>query len=104
MARPRIVPGTRLTRGQVAKRLGVTRQTVANMEGRELHPLIDHNGVRWFAPERVEELAARIDGRNVLTIELDAECYQRAKALCVCAGTTLSAWVRAQIEERLLAD
>ncbi len=52
--------GDRLTRGQVAERLGVSISTVRRYEGTQLHPTIDENDVRWFAQAEVTALAARI--------------------------------------------
>lgn len=104
MGRPRSFRAfkARLTRAEVAERLGVSRYTVKRLEGVELFPLIDHDGTRWFDAGRVEELAMRCDS---------AECYglepnqrRRAQALCSELGMTLSAWVREQIEKRLLSD
>jgi len=67
------------------------------MEGVHLHPMIDARGVRYFDPGRVEEVAARREGGHVVTLELEPEQHQRAKALCTAAGTTLPAWIREQI-------
>ena len=101
--RPRLVQAhlTRLTRSQVARRLGVCVSTVRNLEGVELFPFIGERGVRYFDRERVEELADRIDGEDFLG--LPPEKSRRAKALCLEMGTTLTAWVREQIETRLLS-
>lgn len=52
--------GDRLTRGQVAERLGVSISTVRRYEGTQLHPTVDENDVRWFAQAEVTALAARI--------------------------------------------
>lgn len=93
---------TRLTRAQVAERLGVCKTTVRELEGVELFPLVGERGVRYFDPQRVEELAARIKGEEF--VGLDPDETQRAKALCIQMDTTLSAWVRDQIRKRLLAD
>jgi septal ring factor EnvC (AmiA/AmiB activator) len=46
-----------MTRGQVAKRLGKSVATVRRMEGRELHPSRDRNGVFQFDPAEVERVA-----------------------------------------------
>lgn len=101
--RPRAVQPNprRLTRAQVAKRLGVCKSTVRNLEGRELFPFIGAGGVRYFDASRVEELAASLECGTFLG--LDADQHRRAKALCIAAGTTLSAWVRERIETELLA-
>ncbi len=46
----------RLTRKQVAERLGVSLSKVRTMEGKELHPTRD-NGVNYFAVAEVDALA-----------------------------------------------
>jgi hypothetical protein len=46
-----------LTRSGVAKRLGKSIATVRRMEGHELHPVKDENGVHRFDPEEVAEVA-----------------------------------------------
>ena len=102
MGRPHRVQRTRLKRAEVAKRLGISKSTVRRLEGVELFPLIDHQGIRYFDAGRVEELRHRVDGEHF--VGLEPEQHQRAQALCVAAGTTLSAWVREQIETKLLAD
>jgi hypothetical protein len=51
-------PPRHLTRTQVAKRLGVSVATVRRMEGKELHPTKDENGVRLFEPAEVESIGA----------------------------------------------
>lgn len=71
------------------------------LEGVELFPLIGERGVRYFDPGRVEELAERCDGEDF--VGLNPEQHRKAKALCIALGTTLKAWVREQIETRLLA-
>lgn len=48
----------RLTRAQVADRLGTSVSTVRRFEGVRLHPQVDENGVRWFDPHEVAGLAA----------------------------------------------
>lgn len=92
----------RLTRAEAAKRLGVSKSTVRNLERRgELCPLIDARGVRYFDVGRVDALAERLSGESFAG--LDHEQTKRAKALCLAAGTTLRAWVREKIEAELLA-
>lgn len=49
---------TPLTRSQVAARLGISIATVRRLEGHELHPTIGLDGVRHFAADEVEGLAA----------------------------------------------
>jgi hypothetical protein len=104
--RPRLVQrrGERLTRAQVAKRLNVSVFVVRKLEGVELFPLIGERNVRYFDPQRVEELAARMNGETWIHLELDPEKHLRARALCLEMGTNLSAWLRRQIEEKLLSD
>ena len=46
----------RLTRKQVAERLGVSHSKVRTMEGKELHP-VRENGVNYFDAAEVEALA-----------------------------------------------
>jgi hypothetical protein len=46
-----------LTRSEVAKRLGKSIATVRRMEGRELQPQIDGDGVHLFDPAEVEDVA-----------------------------------------------
>lgn len=94
---------SRLTRAQVAERLGVCKSTVRNLEGVELFPLVGDRGVRYFDSSRVEELATRMNGEAWVYLELDPEKHMRARALCIEMGTNLSAWLREQIEKRLLA-
>jgi hypothetical protein len=55
----------RLTRGQVATRLGVSVSTVRRFEGTRLHPTIDADDVRWFDEKEIAALAAELvnDGR-----------------------------------------
>jgi hypothetical protein len=54
-----------LTRGQVAKRLGRSVATVRRMEGHELHPKRDADGVLRFDPAEVQRARVRRDGRGV---------------------------------------
>lgn len=48
----------RLTRAQVAERIGASVPTVRRYEGTLLHPDVDENGVHWFDPNEVTALAA----------------------------------------------
>ena len=48
----------RLTRAQVATRIGASVPTVRRYEGTLLHPEVDGNGVHWFDPKEVTALAA----------------------------------------------
>ncbi len=47
----------RLTRAQVASRLGVSISTVRRYEGVRLHPEVDASDVRWFQANEVAALA-----------------------------------------------
>lgn len=68
---------TRLTRAQVADRIGASVSTVRRYEGERLHSKTDENGVNWFDPKEVTALAAwranqgvsRGRSRNVNTAE-----------------------------------
>lgn len=58
-----LVPNTndgpkRLTRAQVAERIGASVPTVRRCEGTLLHPEVVENGVHWFDPVEVTALAA----------------------------------------------
>jgi len=48
----------RLSRAQVAQRLGVSVATVRRNEGTLLHPNLDAQGAHWFDPKEVTALAA----------------------------------------------
>ena len=48
----------RLSRGQVAERIGASVGTVRRYEGKELTPHVDENGVHWFDPKQVTAVAA----------------------------------------------
>jgi hypothetical protein len=50
----------RLTRAQVASRLGVSVSTVRRLEGTRLHPTLGGNDVRWFDENEVAALAAEL--------------------------------------------
>lgn len=52
----------RLTRKQVADKLGVSISKIRTMEGKELHPIIE-NGVNYFAPAEVDALSRRAPAR-----------------------------------------
>jgi transcriptional regulator with XRE-family HTH domain len=51
---------SRLTRAQVASRLGVSISTVRRYEGVRLHPEVDASDVRWFQANEVAALAASL--------------------------------------------
>ena len=48
----------RLSRADVADRLGVSVATVRRYEGTLLHPTVDGSGAHWFSPKEVTALAA----------------------------------------------
>lgn len=50
----------KLTRSQVAARLGVSISTVRRMEGRQLHPVFGPGEIRLFDPIEVEAVAASL--------------------------------------------
>jgi hypothetical protein len=51
-------PATRLTRAQVAERIGASLSTVRRYEGDRLHPQVAEDGTHWFDPKEVTALAA----------------------------------------------
>lgn len=57
-----------MTRAEVAKRIGRSIATVRRMEGKELHPSVDWNGVHLFDPDEVEAVAQELkeNGRRSL--------------------------------------
>ena len=52
--------GKRLTRAQVAERLGVSISTVRRYEGERLRPEVGEGDVRWFDAAKVAALAAEL--------------------------------------------
>ena len=61
-----VVPATtatesKLTRAQVAARLGVSISSVRRYEGSRLHPVVDDDEVRWFD---VNEVSAVMDNSS----------------------------------------
>jgi AcrR family transcriptional regulator len=48
----------RLSRADVAERLGVSVATVRRYEGSKLHPTVDSSGAHWFSAKEVTALAA----------------------------------------------
>src|SRR5688572_23662542 len=50
----------RLTRSQVADRLGMSLSTVRRLEGDRLHPKVGADNVRWFDANEVAALAKEI--------------------------------------------
>src|SRR5262245_710064 len=63
----RSTPEARLTRGQVATRLGVSVSTVRRFEGQRLHPTVDDKDVRWFEEKEVAALAAQLANESGAT-------------------------------------
>ncbi len=55
----------KLTRGQVATRLGISVSTVRRLEGTRLHPTIDSDDVRWFDEKEVASVAAELANTGV---------------------------------------
>jgi DNA-binding transcriptional MerR regulator len=55
---------SRMTRGQVAKRLGISVSSVRRYEGERLHPSVDDNDVRWFEEKEVTALAAHLANQS----------------------------------------
>jgi hypothetical protein len=53
-----------LTRSGVAKRIRKSLATVRRMEGNELHPEVDENGVHWFDEDEVDQVAKGRGGRR----------------------------------------
>lgn len=49
----------RLSRGQVAERIGASVATVRRYEGNELSPQVDEHGVHWFDVKQVTALASK---------------------------------------------
>jgi transcriptional regulator with XRE-family HTH domain len=57
---PKEPSATRLTRAQVAARLGISISTVRRYEGSRLHPHVDEDDVHWFDVKEVTALAAAL--------------------------------------------
>jgi hypothetical protein len=56
-----------LTRSGVAKKLGKSIATVRRLEGQELFPLVDTNGVHRFPDDQVIQLLSKIRAGDKLT-------------------------------------
>jgi hypothetical protein len=67
-ARSAVPPG-RLTRSQVARRLGVSVTTLRRMEGADLHPETGPRGVRLFDATEVEAAFVKIRTSHRETVE-----------------------------------
>jgi hypothetical protein len=82
-----------LKRSHVAKRLGRRLATVRRLEGVELHPIIDGDGVHLFDEAEVEQIAARVrrvpsDNGSVASPNTHAR----------------SAWLKAELARRARKD
>jgi hypothetical protein len=53
-------PGRLLTRGQVARRLGLSLSTVRRMEGEQLNPIVGARGVRYFEETEIQTVLVRV--------------------------------------------
>lgn len=52
--------GRLLTRGQVARRLGLSLSTVRRMEGIQLKPIVGERGVRYFEETEIQTVLVRV--------------------------------------------
>jgi hypothetical protein len=52
--------GRLLTRGQVARRLGLSLSTVRRMEGVQLKPIVGERGVRYFEETEIQAVFVRV--------------------------------------------
>ena len=52
--------GKLLTRGQVARRLGLSLSTVRRMEGVQLKPIVGERGVRYFEETEIQTVLVRV--------------------------------------------
>lgn len=52
--------GKRLTRSQVARRLGLSLSTVRRMEGVQLKPIVGERGVRYFEETEIQAVLVRV--------------------------------------------
>lgn len=52
--------GRLLTRGQVARRLGLSLSTVRRMEGVQLKPIVGERGVRYFEETEIQTVLVRV--------------------------------------------
>jgi hypothetical protein len=67
-----------LTRNGVAKRLGKSVATVRRLEGYELWPYVDHNGVHRFPEEQVRRLQVRL-GAGQKPVAAQGEWLRQSK-------------------------
>ena len=82
-----------LKRSHVAKRLGRSLATVRRLEGVELHPIIDEDGVHLFDEAEVDEVAMR--GRRDPSDDGSAASPTKHAP---------SAWLRAELARRARED
>ena len=52
--------GKLLTRGEVARRLGLSLSTVRRMEGVQLKPIVGERGVRYFEETEIQTVLVRV--------------------------------------------
>ena len=93
-----------LTRSEVAAILGVHISTVRRLEGRDLHPIRDANGVHYFDRREVEDLAARRGRSGRRSGAMAARVYQLLRdrktiGEIVCETELAPAEVRALFEQ-----
>ena len=93
-----------LTRSEVAAILGVHISTVRRLEGRDLHPIRDANGVHRFDRREVEDLAARRGRAGRPSGAMAARVYQLLRdrktiGEIVCETELTPAEVRAIFEQ-----
>ena len=93
-----------LTRSEVAAILGVHISTVRRLEGRDLHPIRDANGVHHFDRREVEDLAARRGRSGRPSGAMAARVYQLLRdrktiGEIVCETELTPAEVRAIFEQ-----
>lgn len=55
-----LIPGRLLTRGQVARRLGMSLSSVRRMEGEHLKPIVDSRGVHYFEETEIQAVFVRV--------------------------------------------
>lgn len=94
---------TRLSRAQVADRLGISVSTVRRYEGSRLHPQISADGVHWFDSVEVAELAAELANQPRMRRRLRngaGESAGRAPARSASSVDEVAAQVFERLEQR----
>jgi len=87
-----------LTRSGVAKRIRKSLATVRRMEGNELHPEVDENGVHWFDEDEVDQVARGRGGRRPV---IPTRCRRDGSIFPSSSRHGLKSWVQeAAIERR----